>query len=264
MKQETLNGVMFLGAHPDDETVMAGGTLALLSAHGVPTYVVCATDGRGGESGDVPGIKSPADLATVRIAELHSAAQALGVRRVMLLGYEDPVIGPGDQLYNFTTDEEHLVTQIADMIWVRGANVVLTHGSDGEYGHPAHIQMHRAVLRAVREHLPHVSVYGVAAHLPGIEDRLWNQSDPADVALDITPWSTEKHNAMLAHRSQHLLFKRRRKLESVQQAMRTIESFHCHWSGSRTSKRPDAFTSLLLKAGAWLPQHGHDELAMHA
>ncbi len=247
--------VMFVGAHPDDETVMAGGVLALLHQNGVATHVVCATDGRGGEAGGVPGIDSPETLARIREAELRCAVKALGTTSLVLLGYEDPVIGPGETLYRFHADDDVLARQIADQIRREGAEVVLTHGSNGEYGHPAHVQVHQAVLRAVRDFVPEVVVYGIAARVPAIEDRLWNQDDPADLALDITPWLETKHDAIQCHRTQHELFKRRRALTSVRDAVRTVESFHRHWPPAPAGRVPDdSFAALLLKLGAFQPE----------
>lgn len=246
-----LRSVLFVGAHPDDETVMAGGTLALLKSHGVSTHVLCATDGRGGESGELPEATTRDALARIRREELRCAGDALGLDSVTLLGYEDPVIGPDDALYGFEADEETLVAQIAAYIRETGAQVVLSHGSSGEYGHPAHLQMHRAARRAVEAHTPDAIFYGVSAWVPAIDDRLWNRSDPAHLALDITPWIERKHAAMLCHRTQHALFMRRRALSTVQQATRTVEAFHRFWPPLSDGAAPDdAFARLLLDAGA--------------
>jgi LmbE family N-acetylglucosaminyl deacetylase len=247
--------VIFIGAHPDDETVMVGGTLAMLHDRGIPTQVICTTDGRGGESGGVSGADTPEALANIRREELRCAALALGVTELTQLGYMDPVMGPDEQLFGFAADETTLVDQIAALIRERGADVVLTHGSNGEYGHPAHVQVHRAVLRAVREQAPDVIVYGVGACVPGIEDRLWNESDPAHFALDITPWRDAKLAAMVCHRTQHELFRRRRKLKEVSEAMRPVEAFHRHWPAAPDAPE-DVFAALLREVGAWVPEQG--------
>ncbi len=252
-----LQSVIFFGAHPDDETIMTGGTLAMLHAQGVPVHVICMTDGRGGESGGVPGADTPDTLAQVRLEELRCAALVLGVAGLTWLGYTDPVIGPDDQLFGFAADETTLALQIAMLIRERAADVALTHGSNGEYGHPAHIQVHRAVMRAVREQVPDTIVYGVAARVPTIEDRLWNASDPAHFALDVTPWSDAKLAAMVCHHTQHELFKRRRKLQDVREAIRLVEAFHRHWPAVPEADSPqDAFAALLREAGAWVPESG--------
>ncbi|MBN1679402.1 MAG: PIG-L family deacetylase [Anaerolineae bacterium] len=252
-RQTPLRGVLFIGAHPDDETVMAGGTLAMLHQRGISTFIACATDGRGGESGGVPEVQTLTDLARLRQRELTCAADALGAASVTLFGYEDPVIGPDETLYGFAADENVFVDQIADLIRLKDVDVVLSHGTDGEYGHPAHIQVNRAVRRAVREHTPDVLFYSIAARVPGVEDRIWNVSDPAHFALDISPWFDAKHAAMICHRTQYELFKRRRKLKTVGEAVRTLESFHRHWPDTSGALPDDAFAALLLAAGASSP-----------
>jgi LmbE family N-acetylglucosaminyl deacetylase len=249
---ESAHRILFVGAHPDDETIMAGGTLAMLHAQGIETHILCATDGRGGESGGVPGADTREGLARIRAEELRCASTALGATGLTWLDYQDPLIGPDEELYEFAAHEETLAAQIASLIRERAAQVVLTHGSGGEYGHPAHVQVHRAVLRAVREHAPEVVVYGVAALVPAIEDRLWNKNDLAHFVLDITPWIEAKHAAMLCHRTQHELFKRRRKLQTVREAIRTIESFHRHWPPV-SEQLDDLFAALLRRMGAQPP-----------
>ncbi len=247
--------VVFIGAHPDDETVMFGGTLAALSAHGVHTTVVCATDGRGGEYGDVPEAATPEGRARVREAELQCAVRALGVHELILLGYEDPAVGPDNTLYAFADDETALAAQIAEVLQQTSADVVLTHGSDGEYGHPAHLQAHRAVMRAVQQHSPHVLFYTVAARVPRFPDHLWNTHDLAHLVLDITPWFEQKYAAMLCHRTQHQLFLRHRRLSDVRQAVRTVESVRRWHPPVSTGKTPDdRFARTLLTIGAWPPQ----------
>jgi LmbE family N-acetylglucosaminyl deacetylase len=188
----------------------------------------------------------------------NCAALALGADSLTRLNYEDPVMGPDEELYGFAADEDTLVQQIAGHIAEKAVNVVLTHGSDGEYGHPAHIQVHRAVVRAVYEiGSEHLLLYTTSARLPGVEDRILNQSDPAHLALDITPWSEAKHEAMLCHRTQHALFKRRRKLSNVREAIRFTESYHRHWPPVTNGQTPDdPFAALLQTAGAWVPDHG--------
>jgi LmbE family N-acetylglucosaminyl deacetylase len=254
---ELPRGVVFIGAHPDDETVMAGGTLVMLHAQGVATHVVCVTDGRGGDSSGVPSAETPDALARMRVDELRCAVAALGVATLTQLGYEDPAMGPDAQLSGFTADEDVLIAQIAAAIRAAHADVVLTHGSDGEYGHPGHVQVHRTVLRAVREQTPDVALYGVAAFVPTIEDRLWNRSDPFHLALDVTPWIEAKHTAMLCHRTQFVSFTRRRNLKTVREATRTVEAFHRHWPPVPDASSPDdPFAALLRQGGAWEPATG--------
>lgn len=248
----TLRSVVCFFAHPDDETILAGGLICLLVQQQIPVHIVCATRGEGGELGEPPVVSDQAQLGQVREAELRCAARRLGAT-VSFLNYVDPVIGPDEVLYPFAADFDVLARQCADEARRHQASLVLTHGSDGEYGHPAHRLLNRAVLHGIRHLLPDTLVYTVAALVPGIEDRLWNQSEPAHLALDIRPWGETKIAAMECHVSQHALFKRRKKLRTVREALRTIESVRRQWPDTHGEPPQDAFARLLIHAGAWQP-----------
>src|SRR5262245_41449743 len=76
-------------AHPDDESLGTGGTLAKYAAEGVETYLVTATRGERGRFGD-SGERPSADVVgRTREAELRAAAKELGLREVAILGYPD-------------------------------------------------------------------------------------------------------------------------------------------------------------------------------
>src|SRR5580692_8136283 len=87
-------GLLFLLAHPDDETFIAGGTIARYAAAGVEIGVICATRGERGKTSD---ICSREDLAGVREAELRSAAGILGIRYLEILSYEDQGLAAAPQ-----------------------------------------------------------------------------------------------------------------------------------------------------------------------
>lgn len=239
-------------AHPDDETILAGGIIALLTRHGIPVHVVCATRGEGGEMGEPPVVARRDQLGAAREAELRCAVRALGAS-LTLLDYVDPAIGPDDVLSAFDADPAALARLCMHIARQRQADLILTHGSDGEYGHPAHRLIHQAVLSGARAELPDTLVYSVAALVPDIEDRLWNRSEPAHLALDIRPWADAKLAAMQCHVSQHALFKRRRHLSDVSAALRSVESVRRQWPITRDEPPEDAFADLLRQAGAWEP-----------
>ena len=71
-------------AHPDDETVAIGGTLARYSHQGAQTYVIIATDGDVGHAPE--GLKGHSSVAEMRATELECAARSLGLGALCDLG----------------------------------------------------------------------------------------------------------------------------------------------------------------------------------
>jgi LmbE family N-acetylglucosaminyl deacetylase len=162
-------------------------------------------------------------------------------------------MGDDDVLHPFDCDPTQLAFQLGTL--ARPFDLVLTHGSDGEYGHPAHKLLHAAVKLGVPQRAPRALVYTVAALVSNIEDRLWNRSEPAHFALDIRPWADAKAAAMNCHRTQHALFVRRRKLAQVRDAMRTVEAVRRLYPPIDSGELPDDdFARLLQGVGAWTPR----------
>ena len=246
----TLRSVVCYFAHPDDETILAGGIIALLAQQNIRVHVVCATRGEGGELGDPPVVPSRAQLGAAREAELRCALDKLGAT-LTLLDYKDPVIGPDDVLMPFNAQPDTLARQFMEIARQRQANLLLTHGRDGEQGHPAHQLVHHAVLQGARRLLPGVLVYSVSALVPNIEDLLWNENEPAHFALDIRPWGDDKAAAMECHRSQHALFRRGHTSRTIREVMRTVESVRRQWPDTHGEPPDDDFARLLRTAGAW-------------
>src|SRR6187551_879171 len=87
--------LMAVLAHPDDESLGFGGTLAKYAAEAVETYLVTATRGERGRFGANGERGDPAEVGRVREAELRAAAAILGIREVSILGHAD---GAVDQL----------------------------------------------------------------------------------------------------------------------------------------------------------------------
>lgn len=79
-------------AHPDDESLGFGGTLARYAAEGVETYLVTATRGEAGRFGERGKSGDPAEVGRVREDELHAAAHVLGIREVSILQYPDGAV----------------------------------------------------------------------------------------------------------------------------------------------------------------------------
>ncbi|MGE2716969.1 N-acetyl-1-D-myo-inositol-2-amino-2-deoxy-alpha-D-glucopyranoside deacetylase [Mycolicibacterium litorale] len=152
--------LLFVHAHPDDETLTTGGTIAHYASRGADTRVVTCTLGEEGEViGDLYAqlaVGHADQLGGYRIAELTAALSALGVAGPRFLG------GPGhwrDSGMAGTPPRHHPRFVDADMSEAVGLlagiiddfrpHVVVTYDPDGGYGHPDHIQTHRVTTAAV-------------------------------------------------------------------------------------------------------------------
>jgi len=127
--------LMCVLAHPDDESLGTGGTLATYAAQGIETYVVTATRGERGRFHDGQPRPGNDEVGRTREAELMAAAKELGVREVTVLGYPDGGLDGVDA----APAQGAIVREITRV----RPDVVITFGSDGAYGHPDHVQVHR-------------------------------------------------------------------------------------------------------------------------
>ena len=171
-------------AHPDDETMFFGGTLVLMAKSGVDVHFLCATRGEGGEIGEPP-VCSLDELGPVRQGELDCAVKALGGRRLEFLGYKDPREGSGGDLYPYADNPEDVVEDLYKVIHEVKPDALITHGANGEYGHPAHLLTYQATVRVVsslQDAAP--SLFSVSADFPGHpKPRHINQDQDAHLVL---------------------------------------------------------------------------------
>lgn len=133
--------LMAVLAHPDDESLGIGGTLAKYTAEGVGTYLLTATRGERGWRGDLaadPGLEA---FGKAREAELLAAAKILGLREVHFLNYLD---GDLDQ-----ADPAGAIGQIVGHLRRLRPQVVLTFGPEGAYGHPDHMAISQFTTAAL-------------------------------------------------------------------------------------------------------------------
>lgn len=133
--------LMCILAHPDDESMGAGSTLAKYSVEGVETYLVVATLGEKGWSGDEKDYPGPVALGRLRQAELNAAAQILGLHQVYFLDYID---GELDQAH-----PGEVIQKITKYLRLVRPQVVITFGPDGAYGHPDHIAISQFTTAAM-------------------------------------------------------------------------------------------------------------------
>ena len=162
-------------AHPDDESLGMGGTLAKYASEGVETFLLTATRGQSGryrghrDDGQHPG---PTALGQIREGELRAAASALGVREVSLLDYRDQELD--------RADPHEVVARIVSHVRRIRPDVVATFGPDGAYGHPDHIaisQFTTAALVAAAD--PSFTSAGAAASIPHAVTKLYYMAWPA-------------------------------------------------------------------------------------
>ncbi len=137
-------------AHPDDEALLTGGTLARAAAEGHRVVLVTATRGERGLAGSEDGHGD--DLARLRMAELHTAAAALGCARVDTLGYGDSGLerDPSDSAAFANADVDEAARRLADLLRAEQADVLTIYDRNGGYGHPDHVQVHHVGTRAAQ------------------------------------------------------------------------------------------------------------------
>lgn len=138
-------------AHPDDEVFGTGGVMRLAADAGHRVVLVVATDGALGEC--PPGILVDGQtLAQRRRDELHESATVLGADRIVMLDYPDSgmVGSPGndDPSAFMNVDVEDVAQKVAQILVDEDAAAFTIYDPFGNYGHPDHIQVHRAGLRA--------------------------------------------------------------------------------------------------------------------
>lgn len=139
--------VVFLHAHPDDETLLTGGTIAKLAREGARVVVITATDGAAGlaSKGTVTG----EDLSQVRSEELDLATQILGVNQVVTLGYADSGLdGEGSSSIDGAVVEgatpfvkvplDEVAARVATIVTDLAPDMIIGYDPSGGYGHPDH------------------------------------------------------------------------------------------------------------------------------
>ena len=209
--------VVFFHAHPDDEAIFTGGTIARLAADGVRVVVVLATSG---EHGVHHGEASA--LSEHRTDETRRACSILGARRLEFLGYSDSgLVPPGEPLPDMAfaiADVEEAATRLAAILVEERADALVFYDEGGIYGHADHLAVHRvgrrsAELAAIdtvyeatvdREYL-----HFVETHLVDLATLALHEAVPAGVptvfvstTVDVRDVIDAKRQAMAAHASQ--------------------------------------------------------------
>ena len=221
--------VVFFHAHPDDESIATGGTMAKLAADGHRVVLVVATRGEHGEVAD--GFLSPGEeLWQRRERETEASGRVLGIARGEFLGYRDSgMIGTpeNDAPESFwQADLEEAAERLAKILREEHADVLTVYDDNGNYGHPDHIQVHRVGVRAAelagvervyestidRDYFRDVFARGAELGLPelpdaeeGAEAEEFDMGKPAELIttrVDVRDILDVKRRSMQAHASQ--------------------------------------------------------------
>jgi len=149
--------LLLVHAHPDDESINNGATIAKYTAEGARVTLVTCTLG---EHGEVipPELRhlTGAELGEHRLAELTAAMRELGVEDFRLLGgkgrFEDSgmmgIADNDDPASLWQADVDEAARELVEVILEVRPQVLVTYDPDGGYGHPDHIQAHRIAMRA--------------------------------------------------------------------------------------------------------------------
>jgi N-acetyl-1-D-myo-inositol-2-amino-2-deoxy-alpha-D-glucopyranoside deacetylase len=149
--------LLLVHAHPDDESIGTGATMAKYAAEGARVTLVTCTLG---ELGEIipPDLRHlfPDELGQHRIVELDRACAALGVEDHRFLGGEGRYRDSGmmglpdndDPRCFWRANVDEAADALAGIIDEVSADVLVTYDANGFYGHPDHIQAHRVTRRA--------------------------------------------------------------------------------------------------------------------
>ena len=208
--------VLAVFAHPDDESLACGGTLAKLSDAGATVVLICASRGEKGSISD-PALVPDGDLGRVRTNELRDAAEVLGIAEVVILDHPD-----GDLRWR---DHHYLHIHIVETIRRCRPDAVITFGEDGLYWHLDHIGVHERTCDAIQSlaqeapPLYFVTIpNGIMSELAnaaiargwalpesgfwGISPYAFGWASTPTLVVDVRDWAIRKLAALRCHRTQ--------------------------------------------------------------
>jgi LmbE family N-acetylglucosaminyl deacetylase len=220
---DLMQTIVFFHAHPDDEVVLTGGTIARAADEGHRVVLVVATNG---DHGDVPDdLAGDETLIDRRRRETERSAAILGVQHVLWLGYTDSGMTGWDQNEHpesfWMADVDDAGSRLAKILRAEHADTVVFYDWHGVYGHPDHVQVHRVGRRAAEiAGTPRVleasmSREAMSAFAEQSGDPEWDPNRPADDgnpfgtpeselhwAVDVSDYVKRKRDALACHASQ--------------------------------------------------------------
>jgi N-acetyl-1-D-myo-inositol-2-amino-2-deoxy-alpha-D-glucopyranoside deacetylase len=219
--------LLLVHAHPDDESIETGATMARYAAEGARVTLVTCTLG---ELGEIipPELQhlTPDELGEYRIGELERACAALGVTDHRFLGgagrwRDSGMMGlpdNDDPRCFWRADVTEAARRLVEVIEETGPDVIVSYDANGFYGHPDHIQAHRVTKLAHGLAAPGAKLYATAMPRSVLETALrlppgspFTSSDdmsasvPDDqvtTAVDADAYLEAKLAAMRAHATQ--------------------------------------------------------------
>ncbi|HTT59726.1 MAG TPA: PIG-L family deacetylase [Acidimicrobiales bacterium] len=230
-------------AHPDDEATSTGGLYRLLADQGERTVLVTCTNG---EFGDAPGGVKPGEVghdpelvAEIRHGELDRAVQALGITRLVRLGYRDSGMMGWPQNRDphafWATPVSEAAERLAAVLREERPQVIVTYNEHGFYGHPDHIQANRITMAALEliDFEPTLYYNAIPSSVMAVMRARWEEEDRVEreaelargvvrepdpdpevefemgtpdeqisATIDVTSATDAKYDALAAHASQ--------------------------------------------------------------
>ncbi|MEO6998058.1 MAG: PIG-L family deacetylase [Terracoccus sp.] len=145
-----MSTVVFVHAHPDDESSQTSGSMARAVKEGHRVVLIVATNG---DHGDAPGDLAEGEtVVDRRRAEAEAAAAVIGTHRIVWLGYADSGMTGwaqnGHESSFYAADTEVAAEKVAAILREEDADVVVGYDWHGGYGHPDHVKVHAVTKRA--------------------------------------------------------------------------------------------------------------------
>jgi LmbE family N-acetylglucosaminyl deacetylase len=208
--------ILCVFAHPDDESLACGATLARASDAGAKVVLFCASRGEAGSTSD-PALIADDDLGRVRTRELSQAAGVLGIAEIVVMDHRD-----GELRWQAADIE----MEIAQTLKRYRPDAVITFGEDGLYWHADHIGIYEhttAAVKALAANTPplyyvtlprgamrsvvdaarakngapaNLSLWGIAPEAFG------EAAQPPTLVVDASAWAPRKLAALRCHRTQ--------------------------------------------------------------
>lgn len=200
--------VIFVFAHPDDESFSSGGTIVQLKKNNAVVKLITATKG---ERGETNGICKKEDLGTTREKELRLAARVLGIDEIFFLAFKDGTL--------IDIAKNKLIQEILKILKYEKPDIVITFDKNGGSNHPDHKTISEAARYAFMEYsklskkrvaLYHTAIpqsYLAKYRKSGLEYKIFGEmigtpDEEITTVVDIKITYSQKIKALMHHKTQ--------------------------------------------------------------